>query len=180
MRRSGCKGVVSATAVRGGLPLPRSTSNLSTTTPLYTAPLLQKQITLDEMNSVAGQQPAILMNSNCGNVTDSYKNVWNNCDISIADEKRAILEWLSPLEPRERHQAIGMDRVPGVGEWLLHTSEFIQWNQGHDRSAKPVLFCYGDPGVGKTFLRYGWRLPLKIARVDSNDNSSLVTDRLCD
>jgi len=132
------------------------------------------------MNSVAGQQPAILMNSNCGNVTDSYKNVWNNCDISIADEKRAILEWLSPLEPRERHQAIGMDRVPGVGEWLLHTSEFIQWNQGHDGSAKPVLFCYGDPGVGKTFLRYGWRLPLKIARVGSNDNSSLVIDRLCD
>jgi len=89
--------------------------------------------------------------------------VWNYCDISVADEKRAIMEWLSPLEPRERHQAIGMDRMPGVGDWLLDTREFTQWNQGGAGTAKPVLFCDGDPGVGKTYLRYGWRIPLKSA-----------------
>ena len=87
----------------------------------------------------------------------------NNCDVSIADEKRAVLEWLSPLEPRERHQAIGMDRMPGVGDWLLLTNEFTQWNHGGDGATKPVLFCYGNPGVGKTYLRYGWRLSLKSA-----------------
>jgi len=106
------------------------------------------------MDPIARRNPVISITSNSGNVTDSYKNVWNNCEISVADEKRAVLEWLSPLEPRERHQAIGMDRVVGVGEWLLLANEFTQWNQSGDGSAKPILFCYGDPGVGKTYLRY--------------------------
>jgi len=132
------------------------------------------------MNLIARQIPGIPITSNCGNVTDSYNRVWNNCDISVADEKRAILEWLSPLEPRERHQAIGMGRVAGVGDWLLHTREFTQWNQSGDGTTKSVLLCYGDPGVGKTYLRYEWRQPLKSARINSNNHSSLVVDRLCD
>ena len=115
----------------------------------------EKTDTLDEMNPIAGQKSVISITSNCGNVTDSYKNLWNNCDISVADEKRAVLEWLSPLEPRERHQAIGMDRVDGVGDWLLVTSEFVRWSEGCGGTASPVLLCYGDPGVGKTYLRYG-------------------------
>jgi len=105
--------------------------------------------------------------------------VWNNYDISITDGKRAILEWLSPLEPRERHQTIGVHRVSGVGDWLLLTNEFTRWSRGGDGISNPVLFCYGDPGVGKTYLRYERRLPLKIPRVNSNNNSSLVIDRLC-
>ena len=133
------------------LPLPRTHFN-------------EKNEALKDMNSAAHQNPTISITSNCGNITDSCKNVWNNCDISIADEKSAVLEWLSPLEPRERHQTIGMNRMPGVGDWFLLTDEFTQWNQGDDGSTKPVLFCYGDPGVGKTYLRYGWRLPGKSAR----------------
>jgi len=131
------------------------------------------------MDEIAHRDPVISITSNCGNVTDSYKNVWNNCDISIADKKRAVMEWLSPLEPRERHQAIGMDRMPGVGDWLLDTNGFTRWKRGGDGTSNPVLFCYGDPGVGKTYLRYERRLPLEIARVNSNNNSSLVIDRLC-
>ena len=107
--------------------------------------------TLDEMNPTAGQNLGISIN--CGNVRNSNNNKWNYYNISV-DEKRAVLEWLSPLEPHERHQAIGMDRMPGVGDWLLNTNEFTQWNQGGERDAKPMLFCYGDPGVGKTYLRY--------------------------
>ena len=116
---------------------------------------------MNAMDPIARQNRAISITSNCGNITDSYKNVWNNLDISVTDKKRAVLEWLSPLEPRERHQAIGMDRVAGVGDWLLHTSEYTQWSQSGDGGANPVLFCYGDPGAGKTYLRYGWRQPLK-------------------
>jgi len=115
----------------------------------------------DEMNPIRGQNPIISITSNCGNVTDSYKNVWNNCQISAADEKRQVLEWLSPLEPHERHQAIGMGRVARVGDWLLLTTEFTQWSQAGGASAKSVLFCYGNPGVGKTYLRFEWRLSLK-------------------
>ena len=69
----------------------------------------------------------------------------------MADEKRALPEWLSPLEPCERHQAMAMNRVAGVGDWLLRTKKFTRWSQSGDRSVKPVLFCYGDPGAGKTY-----------------------------
>ena len=100
------------------------------------------------MGSTAYQKPTITINQNVGNVTDSYKNVWNNCEIS--DEKRQILEWLSPMAPRERHRE---GRVEGVGNWLLRTNEFEKWHTGEDRIVNPVLFYHGDLGVGKTYLR---------------------------
>ena len=71
----------------------------------------------------------------------------------MSDEKRQILEWLSPLAPWERHQAVSEGRVDGVGGWLLRTSEFEKWHTSEDQDVHPVLFCYGDPGVGKTYLR---------------------------
>ena len=103
------------------------------------------------MGSATYQNPTITINQNVGNVTESYKNVWNNCQIS--DEKRQILEWLSPMAARERHQAVREGRVAGVGNWLLRTNEFEKWHTGEDRAVNPVLFYYGDPGVGKTYLR---------------------------
>jgi len=105
------------------------------------------------MGSVAYRRSPITMNQNVGTVTQSYNNVWNNCEILMADEKRQILEWLSPMAPRERHQAVRDGRVDGVGNWFLGTSEFEKWRTGEDETVNPVLFCYGDPGVGKTFLR---------------------------
>ena len=105
------------------------------------------------MGSAAYQNPTITVNQNVGNVTDSYKNVWNNCEISGLDEKRQILEWLSPMAPRERHQAVREGRVDAVGSWLLHTNEFEKWYMGEDQAVNPVLFGYGNPGVGKTYLR---------------------------
>ena len=44
--------------------------------------------------------------------------------------------------------------MEGVGDWLLRTDDFINWNTGEDGVVSPVLFCYGDPGVGKTHIRY--------------------------
>ena len=110
-----------------------------------------------------GQGPASSIASNCGNVTGSYNNVWNNCNIAVADEKRAVLEWLSPLEPRERHQAIGIDRMLGVGDGLLLTNEFTQWNQSGDGSAKPVLlslFSRSEIEVGCHFTLGGEKYPV--------------------
>lgn len=103
----------------------------------------------------------VTINSNVGNVTDSYKNVWNNCQISLRDEKREILEWLSPLASRERHRAVSEGRLEEVGDWLLQTKEFEKWNSSEDLTVHPVLFCYGDPGVGKTYLRYAKVAPSK-------------------
>jgi len=105
------------------------------------------------MGSAAYQKSPITINQNVGNITDSYKNVWNNCVVSVSDEKRQILEWLSPMIPRERHQAVREGRVEGVGNWILRTKEFENWHTGEDQAVNPVLFYYGDPGVGKTYLR---------------------------
>ena len=91
--------------------------------------------------------------TNSFNTANSYNNVWNNC--TIADDRLQLLTWLSPLEPRLRHKAIQESRVESVGEWVLETEEFKSWyaSSGGSESDKAVLFCYGDPGVGKTFIR---------------------------
>ena len=105
------------------------------------------------MNTFKFQEQNPSQNINCGNVSASYNNTWNNCDISVTDERCHILEWLSPLAPRLRHRDVRRSHVEGVGDWILQKEEFIDWNTGEDGVVSPVLFCYGDPGVGKTHLR---------------------------
>ena len=63
-------------------------------------------------------------NSNCGNISGSY-----NKTVYKSDEDAQIMHWLSPLEPKNRHQGVRTDRFEGVGEWLLETSEFREWRE---------------------------------------------------
>ena len=86
-----------------------------------------------------------------GNI--SVNNVSNN--YTIADEKSQILAWLSPLEPQRRHHDIRTRRVDEVGNWLLQTEEYRNWfgGIGEGKSDGSALFCYGGPGVGKTYIR---------------------------
>ena len=89
-------------------------------------------------------------NTNCFN---NVNHVWNNC--TVADEKSEILAWLSPLEPRIRHQDIRTRRVDEVGDWLLQTQQYQNWfgSIRGSESDSSALFCYGGPGVGKTYIR---------------------------
>ena len=89
--------------------------------------------------------------NNSFNITNNTQNVNN---FGTTDERDKILEWISPLEPKIRHQDIRAHRVEHVGDWLLQTDEYRDWFHGIrggelDNSA---LFCYGDPGVGKTYI----------------------------
>jgi len=95
-----------------------------------------------------------LNNTNSFNVTDSYNKVLNN--YTVVDDRSQILTWLSPLEPRLRHRDIQESRIENVGEWVLETEEFKSWyaSSGGSGSDNAVLFCYGGPGVGKTYIRY--------------------------
>jgi len=86
-----------------------------------------------------------------GNI-NSFNTVVNFIT-EIDPEGRQIMQWLSPLEPQQRHQGVRTDRVDGVGGWVLETSEFRKWRDGEDGCVKPVLFCCGNPGVGKTYVR---------------------------
>lgn len=85
--------------------------------------------------------------------TRSFNTVVNN--ITAADDRPNILAWLSPLNPKVRHQDIRGTRVGNVGEWVLQTEEFRSWHAGSggSESDNAVLFCHGDPGVGKTLIR---------------------------
>jgi len=91
--------------------------------------------------------------NNCFNNTNSFNNVWNHT--TVADDRSQLLGWLSPLESGLRHRDVQERRVDNVGEWLIQTEEFRSWYDcsGEREVEKAVLFCYGDPGVGKTFIR---------------------------
>ena len=85
------------------------------------------------------------------NSTISFKNA-NNFTSTIERDK--ILSWISPLEPQIRHEDIRVHRVEHVGNWLLQTEEYRNWLDGirGGESDNSALFCYGDPGVGKTYI----------------------------
>jgi len=85
---------------------------------------------------------------------NSYNNTVNKTD----DEDNQIKQWLSSLEPRHRHHSVQADRVKGVGDWLLKRSEFREWSGSQGIPKRAVLFCYGDPGVGKTHIRSARKL----------------------
>ena len=100
--------------------------------------------------STEHQQPT--GNSHSFNTTNSFNNIVNY----IAEEDtegRQILQWLSPLEPQQRHRGVQADRLNSVGSWVLETSDFGKWRDAEDGCVEPVLFCYGNPGVGKTYVR---------------------------
>ena len=88
-------------------------------------------------------------NINSSNITDSF----NNTTIYKSEGDEQIMGWLSPLEPGNRHDGVRTTRFQGVGEWFLETSEFQEWRGEEGGADKAVLFCSGNPGVGKTYLR---------------------------
>ena len=83
-----------------------------------------------------------------GNITNSFNNT-----VYKSGEDAQIMRWLSPLEPNTRHQGVRTDRFDGVGDWLLEESKFREWRSGEGGADKALLFCSGNPGVGKTYLR---------------------------
>ena len=91
-------------------------------------------------------------NVNSFNVLTNHNNIVNFVT-EIDAEGRQILQWLSPLEPQQRHQGVRTDRLGDIGNWVLETNEFRKWSDKEDGCVEPVLFCHGNPGVGKTYLR---------------------------
>jgi len=97
-------------------------------------------------NSIRGHS-----NQNIGNVLNSYNNTIN---VGVSEESSRIQAWLSPLEPDARHQDVRNRRLDGVGDWVLQRNGFESWRKSQDNSGNPTLLCYGDQGVGKTYIRY--------------------------
>ena len=86
-------------------------------------------------------------NANSGNFENCFNTIYKS------DDDAKIMHWLTPIEPSKRHDGVRTERLGGVGNWLLETSEFQEWSEGEGGADKAVLFCSGNPGVGKTYLR---------------------------
>lgn len=92
-------------------------------------------------------------NLNCGNTTGSHNNLTFITLNRTDDEDNRIKKWLSPLQPEHTHESVRAKRVKGVGSWLLEKDKFREWSGSQGISKQAVLFCYGHPGVGKTYIR---------------------------
>ena len=64
------------------------------------------------------------------NTTVNVSNTAITNILTLADDRRDLPCWLSPLDPKLRHQDIQARRVENVGEWLLQTEEFRNWGAG--------------------------------------------------
>jgi len=95
-------------------------------------------------------------NTNSFNVSRTYNQISTYVVVHptiTSGERLRILSWLSPLEPWKSHHGVATNRFAGIGEWVLNTTEFQAWRlKSADDPADAVLFCYGAPGTGKTFI----------------------------
>ena len=134
---------------------PRGTGEVAQKTPLFLGPPkipVPDPITNHLPHPNQQKQTMSQYFSNNTNALNTI-NVSNN--FTVADNRYNILAWLSSLDPKLRHQDIQDRRVENVGEWFFKTHQFISWYEGSggSESDNAILFCYGDPGVGKTFIR---------------------------
>jgi len=61
-----------------------------------------------------------------------------------------VLRALKPLSFRDKHADLQSRRTEGLGKWLFKTPEYVKWLD--ETSDARTLWCYGNPGAGKTYL----------------------------
>ncbi|KAK4161348.1 ankyrin repeat-containing domain protein [Cladorrhinum sp. PSN259] len=70
----------------------------------------------------------------------------------LEERDQKILDWISPAEYTKRHMTKHDDTLKTwhrkTGGYLFDSSEFADWIQ----DTGTTLFCYGDPGAGKTVI----------------------------
>ena len=136
-----------------------STVSGSTQTPHLLLPVLPSTNLLNYQSSTAfriAKMSEYHFHDNIeSNNTGPFSDMESPHSSTVTDDRSQILAWLSPLEPRIRHKEIQESRAENIGGWVLETEEFRNWYDGSEGSGSDnaVLFCYGDPWVGKTFIR---------------------------
>jgi hypothetical protein len=63
-------------------------------------------------------------------------------------ERRAICDWLTPVDYAPQQSDFISRRQEGTGQWLLESDKFQKWLT----KDKQILFCPGIPGAGKTMI----------------------------
>jgi hypothetical protein len=65
-----------------------------------------------------------------------------------SEERKAILDWLTPVSYASQQRGFNSKRQPGTGQWLLKSGVYRNWSEVEDQT----LLCQGIPGAGKTIL----------------------------
>lgn len=92
------------------------------------------------------------MNQDVGNLTESYKTEWGNCEILA--KKQQFLEWVSLIASWEQHRAVCECRVEAVRQWLRRTNWFAKGYSSEYQVVNPVPFSRENLGVGKRYLKF--------------------------
>ena len=104
------------------------------------------------LNLAITMDQAALMKSMSKTMQDVDKNTRSLFkqfrDISLDDQKRRILQWLSPVDPSISHEVALKIRQAGTNSWFLSCKEFENWRD----SENSFLWLSGRPGSGKTIL----------------------------
>ena len=103
------------------------------------------------IGNVFGSHNKTINNTTTNNTSNTINNITN---VRVSEESARIQAWLSPLEPHAKHQDVRNRRLDGVGDWVLQKNEFESWCKSEDGTGNRTLLCYGDQGVGKTYIRY--------------------------
>jgi hypothetical protein len=86
-------------------------------------------------------------NTNCGNISGSFNTFI--CPTRMRKLCVGSLHWSQITDIR----ASALTDSMVLGNWLLETREFREWRCSEGGADNKVLFCSGNPGVGKTYLR---------------------------
>jgi hypothetical protein len=49
--------------------------------------------------------------------------------VNIDEKQKAIMQWLSPVDPWENHEAARNAHQSGTSNWLMESKEFTEWHQ---------------------------------------------------
>ncbi|KAJ7582111.1 hypothetical protein C8J56DRAFT_832326 [Mycena floridula] len=66
----------------------------------------------------------------------------------MSDDMRKFVDWLSCLDFQTTQQHLISQWTPGTVDWFIENAKFQDWTAGKFG----VLWCPGEPGVGKTIL----------------------------
>ncbi|KAI1391548.1 uncharacterized protein F4822DRAFT_189027 [Hypoxylon trugodes] len=89
-----------------------------------------------------------IVSLNAFNQNLANKNVAKLLSKQGDQNRREILDWLTPIDYSSQQADFISRRQPGTGRWLLSSPEYERWV----KYKKRTLFCPGIPGAGKTIL----------------------------
>ena len=105
----------------------------------------------DEMNKIASTLDDMTIGESVPASSQPAPTKWES-ENEKAQKKATVLRALKPLSFQEKHTDLQLRRTEGLGQWLLTLPDFVDWQEGTFRSN--TLWCYGNPGAGKTFLSF--------------------------